>query len=122
MGENDRKSGMKLLSLLAILALGACGRSADSEAAAEHTAKIECRLNGAAAFERVCTMEGGEDERGFEMTVRRPDGGFRRLRHTGSTVETADGAEPARVTRLSNHWLEVEIGGDAYRVPPWVPE
>ena len=113
---------MKLLPLLAILALAACGRAADPEAAAADSTKIECRLNSAAAFERVCTMEGREGDRGFEMIVRRPDGGFRRLRHTGASVEAADGAEPARVTRLPNQWLEVEIGGDAYRVPPWVPE
>lgn len=102
-------------ALLLALVLPAC-----SEPWGE--AVIECRIAAGGGFERVCQLESRESDRGFEMIVRRPDGGFRRLLGTGASVEAADGAKQPRVIRLADGRLEADFGTDAYRVPPWVPE
>jgi hypothetical protein len=51
--------------------------------------------------------------------VRKPDGGFRRLRVTddGRGVAAADGAEAAQVTIIADDRIEVAIGGDVFRLP-----
>lgn len=102
-------------AFLLALAVPACTEASDGTA-------IECRLGDAAVFGRTCTLERRETDRGLEMIVRRPDGGFRRLIGTGASIEAADGAEQPAVTRLADGRLEIEIGGDVYRVPPRVPE
>lgn len=84
--------------------------------------RIDCRIGEAAAFERVCDLASRETDRGREMIVRRPDGGFRRLIGTGASVEAADGAEQPRVARRADGRVEVDFGADAYRLPPQVPE
>jgi hypothetical protein len=77
--------------------------------------RIDCRAEGSAAFERNCIVE----TEGRMLTIRKPDGGFRRLRITddGSGVAAADGAEPAIVTLLPDGRIEVAIGGDLFRLP-----
>ena len=54
--------------------------------------------------------------------VRKPDGGFRRLRVTrdGRGVVAADGAERAQVTIIADDRIEVSIGGDTFRLPATV--
>jgi len=51
--------------------------------------------------------------------VHKPDGGFRRLLVVkgGRGVVAADGAEPAKVTIVADHQIEVAIGGDRFRLP-----
>jgi hypothetical protein len=114
-------SGMRSLLLLPGLALAGCG-SPDRQAAAAEEERILCRIGEAAAFERLCTVEQGESEAGRTLTVRKPDGGFRRLLVTGdgSGVEAADGAEEAQVTIVDADTIEVAIGGDAFRLPATV--
>lgn len=97
-------------ALLLVLVLPACADSSGP-------ARIECRTSEDAAFERVCLLERRADGQDGAMIVRRPDGGFRRLVHTGAAVDAADGAEQPRVTRLGDGRLEVDFGADAYRVP-----
>ena len=77
--------------------------------------RIECRIGEAAGFERFCRVE----QAGDEIIVRKPDGGFRRLRlvRDGRGVVAADGAEPARVSIVADNAILVEIGGDAFRLP-----
>ena len=84
--------------------------------------KVECARAGAAAFERICTIERNDSAEGRIITLRGPDGGFRRLLITrdGRGVVAADGAEPARVTPLSPDRIEVAIGRDRYRLPATV--
>jgi len=81
--------------------------------------RIDCRPQGAAAFAPVCSVETSGGEAGPILTIRKPDGGFRRLRVTadGSGVAAADGAERAQVTILPGNLIEVEIGGDRFRLP-----
>ncbi|MDQ8755243.1 hypothetical protein RCO27_03275 [Sphingosinicella sp. LHD-64] len=111
------------MSPVLLLALTACGvqesaGSSETAAAVEDDGRIECRIGGAAQFERFCTVE----RDGADLTVRKPDGGFRRLRIVGDGrgVEAADGAEGAVVTLLSDRRIEVAIGGDAFRLPATV--
>jgi hypothetical protein len=84
--------------------------------------RIDCRPEGAAAFARACSVEGFDSDDGRLLTIRKPDGGFRRLRVTadGSGVVAADGAERARVAILDGGRIEVEIGGDRFRLPATV--
>ncbi|HYI47659.1 MAG TPA: hypothetical protein VEX35_04265 [Allosphingosinicella sp.] len=84
--------------------------------------RLECRVAGAAAFERVCSVTGADSPRGRVLTIRKADGGFRRLLVTrdGRGVAAADGAERAAVTILGDNRIEVEIGGDRFRLPATV--
>jgi hypothetical protein len=97
-----------------LLFLAACG----GPAAVKAEERIECALDGAFAFERVCTVErtAGRD---VLLTLRGPSGSFRRLVATedGRGVMAADGAEPATVTIVGKGLIEVAIGPDRYRLP-----
>jgi hypothetical protein len=81
--------------------------------------KVECATGGAQEFARLCTIERSDSRLGRVLTLRAPDGGFRRLLITrdGRGVVAADGAEAARVTILSPDRIEVAIGRDRYRLP-----
>lgn len=80
--------------------------------------RIECAVDGAAAFERVCTVERNAGSE-ILLTLRSPSGSFRRLTITGDGrgVMAADGAEPATVTIVGEDLIEVAIGSDRYRLP-----
>lgn len=119
---------MKTPALLALLVLAACGdpKATDDqrEAARESEApagaeKIECAVNGALSFERVCVVERSTGSDGLVLTVRHPSGGFRRLQVTrdGRGVIPADGAESAAVRILDDAHIEVAIGSDRYKLP-----
>ncbi|HEX8527443.1 hypothetical protein [Allosphingosinicella sp.] len=97
-------------------ALLACGERSSEPAGAE---RIECAISGG-EFERDCTVEAREEDRGIVLTIRNPRGGFRRLLlpTAGGDPVAADGAEPASVARLEGGGIEVAIGGDRFRLPP----
>ena len=80
--------------------------------------RIECAVDGAADFARVCTVERAPGPSSL-FTVRAPSGSFRRLAATsdGRGVTAADGAEPAAVRIVGPGLIEVSIGGDRYRLP-----
>ena len=84
--------------------------------------RIECRVGNARQFERFCTVEHADGPAGRTLTLRKPDGGFRRLRlaQDGRGVVAADGAEPARVTIIDEDRIEVTIAGDSFRLPATV--
>lgn len=104
---------MRLLAAVAVLALTAC--SSEPEVPRD---LIECALGGSGAFEKVCEVERSKGAEGLELTVRHPDGGFRRFVVTsdGSGVAVADGAEPA-VVSVGEGSIEVTVGADRYRLP-----
>ena len=98
------------------------GPTANGAAAPEPGApdnRIDCRPRGEAAFARACSVETVDGDGGRVLTIRNANGGFRRLRVVGdgSGVVAADGAEQARVTMLPDRRIEVEIGGDRFRLP-----
>lgn len=116
------------MSLFAIPLLAACGSSepaavqsngAAAPSIGEADNRIDCRPAGQAAFTRTCTVEWGGGPDGRILTIRKADGGFRRLRVTsdGTGVAAADGAEPAHVSLAPDQRLEVEIGGDHFLLP-----
>lgn len=111
MGE---KPAMKRLAAL-LPFLAACG----APTATQPADLVECAVEGAASFERVCKVERAAAADGVVLTIRSPSGGFRRLVTTGDGqgVKAADGAESARVRLVRPDLIEVSIGADRYRLP-----
>ena len=111
---------MRHAATAALFLLFACS---DAESVEERVAAakasddgIDCALGGASNFERACMVE---REDGRMLTIRHPDGGFRRLRVTddGRGVVVADGAAAAEVHVIGDNRIEVAIGEDRYRLP-----
>jgi hypothetical protein len=92
------------------------------KAIAEAEGKIECAPPGTKAFGYVCAIDRTETQDGLFLTLRHPDGGFRRLLVTrdGRGVIAADGAEQAKVTPMGSDQIEVALGGARYRLPATV--
>jgi hypothetical protein len=119
---------MRALPLLLFFAtLAGCGdkgQQGGSQQSGSNAASndgIECAMDGAADFERTCTLE-HSGAGGHILTLKAADGGFHRLLVTndGRGVVAADGALPAKVTILANNSIEVAIGRDRYRLPATV--
>lgn len=114
---------MRTLALVVLLA--ACGSAPQSQPANRTAAalvpddRVDCQIQGSQAFEHNCVVEIADGADGRTLTVRKPDGGFRRLQVTtdGHGVVAADGAEMAVVTLLPGERIEVAIGGDRFRLP-----
>ena len=105
------------LPLATFALLAACGEFGPQKtAASDEGTRVACAVDGAASFERTCLLE---REDGARLTLRHPDGGFRRLRvaDDGRGVVAADGSEPARVTVVNDREIEVAIAADRYRLP-----
>lgn len=119
---------------LLVLPLASCGSpdqpantalianvEAQQQADAEDDGRVLC-ARGDGQLQRTCTVEQVRDADGLVLTLRHPDGGFRRLRVTadGRGVIAADGAEPVKVTIVGPGDIEVAVGGDHYRLPATV--
>jgi len=121
----------QILAVAALLSLplSACGRgqpSSEQVAAKQRTetagdSRIAC-AQGDSAFASTCTIEQAQGENGLILTIRHPDGAFRRLLVTqdGRGVIAADGAEAAKVTVIGADGIEVALGGNRYRLPATV--
>lgn len=121
-------------ALAALTLLAACGggekgtkvaleeAEAQADRAAAEDGRIACAVSGATEFSRVCALEQGQTETGLILTVRHPDGGFRRLQVVtdGRGVIAADGADKAVVKALTANQIEVALSGDRYRLPATV--
>jgi len=94
---------------------------ADQRARAEDDGMILCAKRDA-ALTRSCTVEQSQRPDGLILTVRHPDGGFRRLLATrdGRGVVAADGAEAAQVSIAATDGIDVALGEDHYRLPATV--
>lgn len=77
--------------------------------------KADCAIGADAGWTRDCQIE----RTGEILTIRHPDGGFRRFRvlADGRGLEAADGAEMARLQIVDTGLVEIRIGGDRYRLP-----
>ncbi|MBC7985121.1 MAG: hypothetical protein H7X93_00390 [Sphingomonadaceae bacterium] len=95
---------------------------AEARARAADNGLAYCALAGASRFAPDCTLEQVESPNGLVLTIRHPDGGFRRLLVTrdGRGVIAADGAEEAVVSTVSEREIEVALAGDRYRLPATV--
>ena len=110
---------MRSLLAAAFAMLAACDDVERGLAGSGEEERIECRLRNTHQFERFCTVEVAQSARGTTLTVRKPDGGFRRLlvADDGRGVVAADGAEEPEVTIVGEGRIEVAIGGDTFRLP-----
>ena len=109
-----------------LLLLSACGDSDQAPkdvlaSAPPGAERIECAVGGQ-AFAPVCVVDRTKSPDGLTLTVRGPGGGFRRLLVTkdGRGVIAADGVEQAVITPVGSDRIEVEIGGDRFRLPATV--
>lgn len=129
----ERGRARAALTLAALLSLPACNTQVRDKAAEArneiHAAKmekaegrIECAPPGTESFSFACAIDRTQSQDGLFLTIRHPDGGFRRLLVTtdGRGVIAADGAEKAEVTILAPDQIEVAIGGARYRLPATV--
>ena len=115
-----------------LLGLAACGgpggadslEEAEAQAAASgaEDGRIACALAGGDNFSETCSIEQSQGSDGTILTIRHPDGGFRRLEIAtdGRGVIAADGAETAVVSTLAEGLIEVRLGDARYRLPATV--
>lgn len=105
-------------ALMTLVALAACSSGADEPVAVDPDNLIACAPGGVADFSRNCSVERVRTDGTLFLTIRHPDGGFRRFEvlTDGRGVETADGAERAQVS-LAGDDIEVKVGEDRYRLP-----
>ncbi len=84
--------------------------------------RLACALGKGSPFSTTCIVERQQDTGGALLTIRHPDGGFRRLRIAtdGRGVIAADGAEASTVRVIGKNEIEVSIGQDRYRLPATV--
>lgn len=110
---------MRALLLASAVLLGACSPSEQPAATLDTDGRVDCRIGNDDQYQRFCTVERTRSDQATTLTVRKPDGGFRRLLVTrdGRGVVAADGAEPAQVTIVGDNLIEVTIGGDRFRLP-----
>jgi hypothetical protein len=133
----SRKIGLSFVPILALAGCGLAEQYSDDNksnnealAAVEQSVqkeavddgKIACAVSGATAFARVCQIEQSQTEAGLLLTIRHPDGGFRKFQvvKDGRGVIAADGADTAKVTPLAAKEIEVALSGDRYRIPATV--
>lgn len=85
---------------------------------AEGAEHIACAVGGAREFSDACAVERGTRDGTLFLTVRHPDGAFRRFEvlKDGRGVATADGAKPAQVS-MADGRIEVTVEDDRYRFP-----
>jgi hypothetical protein len=102
------------------LALAACssGDAAVQAQADEGAQRIECAIGPGAEFGADCLVERDEADGVTVLTVRHPDGGFRRFEQMadGRGLSAFDGADPVE-QELTDELLEVSAAGDRYRFP-----
>jgi hypothetical protein len=118
---------LRSLALISLLGLASCNAAGPTNNIAEPVVekagkavddgRVDCAIGPGAIWSRDCLIERGEDK--TILTLRHPDGGFRRLRIVtdGRGVVPADGSEEAGVTITGDRSIEVGIGEDRYRLP-----
>ena len=105
----------------ALLVLSGCGQNEEKTLAKvdpKAPDTVLCQLAGAPTAQPVCRSEVA----GKLLTIRHPDGGFRRFRIVtdGHGLVAADGSEPAQVTITDHDRIAVQVGNDRYDLPATV--
>lgn len=127
-GKEPRSRGGSRVraGVVATLALAACGPEQETTRAAEQhrteaAPKFFC-AQGRAELVAQCTVDREQTAEGMVLTLRHPDGHFRRLLVTGDGrgLIAADSAQRATVTPTGTDQIEVAIGIDRYRLPATV--
>ncbi len=111
-----------LILAFALVSLVACTPS--TEVDLEGRQAIECMIPGQSGFEPVCTIEKSQSPDGTVLTVRAPDGEFRRLLivKDGRGVIAADGVEAVKVTPSGTDEIDVLAGEIVWRLPARVKD
>jgi len=100
----------------ALAVLASCSPEVDQPQAEEGAPTIECALGEGSEFGADCMVEREEIDGQRVLTVRHPDGGFRRFvqLEDGRGLAELDGAD--EVTRsLEETTLVIAVGPDQYR-------
>jgi len=107
------KTGAWALPCLAILS--ACGVK---QGPLKEGQAIACRPPGETVTTE-CTVDSMKTPEGIALTIRHPDGSFRRLLQVkdGRGVIAADGAEQAVVKAANDKAIQVAIDGGLYQLP-----
>jgi hypothetical protein len=102
-----------------LILLAACSSPPATAPSAAIDDQIACATTPDAKLEPVCTVERSTGPEGLILTLRHPDGGFRRLVVTndGRGVIAADGAEQAIVSVSGADKIEVSLAGNRYLLP-----
>ncbi|MCI4589282.1 hypothetical protein MOK15_04100 [Sphingobium sp. BYY-5] len=115
----------RLIGLAMLMVLAGCdgqAPKADSETdtGLVDDGKADCMTGSAKQWARDCLVE----RRGDTLTIRHPDGGFRRFRvlADGRGLESADGAEPATLSITGKRQIDVAAGDDRYRLPAQIAD
>lgn len=105
-------------ALVLMLACSACSAGAEQAQADAGAQRIECALGEGAKFAADCLVERSASGETRMVTVRHPDGGFRRFEQVddGRGLVVAEGADEA-VLDLSGEVLEITVAQDRYRFP-----
>lgn len=106
---------------LMCLALTACDQGGDKAAlpfagsSQVREAFADCAIGTDATWARSCSVE----QDGGVLTIRHPDGGFRRFQILDDQrgLASADGAESAKISIIADGQIEVSAGDDRYRLP-----
>ncbi len=121
---------LRIFSAGCLLLLAACGdavapgnqveQDAGRETATATPAgeRIACAI-GDGPYADTCSIERAATQDGTILTIRHPDGGFRRLilSADGRTVTAADGAQPVAIVASGDGITEVAIADARYRLP-----
>ncbi len=105
-------------ALILLLACAGCSAGAEQPQAAAGAQRIECALGTGAEFAADCLVESSDVENARIVTVRHPDGGFRRFEQVadGRGLVIIDGADEATLN-FAGDVLEVTVATDRYRFP-----
>jgi hypothetical protein len=118
---------LRIFSAAVLLALAGCsqkkgedGQTAEAEATKE---MVPCAFGGAKEFNAKCTVDRSIAEGKNYITVRHPDGGFRRLEvlDGGKRYASADGADAVE-GGPNGAEVEVMVGDDHYLMPSNIPK
>lgn len=101
----------------ALMVLTACSPDAAPEEtqgrAGAGALTVMCAPDGVRIYAPDCTL----DRNGNTLTIRHPNGTFRRFLLDGEHgMITADGADPVRITKRTEGLVDLEIAGDRYRL------
>lgn len=94
------------------------GQETRAQLATGRLETIECALGGATHYTKNCIVERVRSDAGLSLTVRHPDGGFRRfdVLDDGRGLAVSDGAKQARI-ELADGEIELSVDSDHYRFP-----
>lgn len=105
-------------ALFLVLTSAGCSAGAEQPQATAGAQRIECALGEGSEYAPVCLIERSFAHGERVLTVRHPDGGFRRFEQVadGRGLIIVDGADEAKLD-FAEGVLNVTVAHDRYRFP-----